>query len=401
MNKSDKKSVPRWGDHTMSVINEDEADDDYKPPTPPEGYDWGEKTKQAVASKPERAPKYLRSDWEEIQDYFGIPSFENNFEYQNLYPDCIIHERKADETRSAGGTDFLCCGKPGTGKTTLALYFAARLMEVNDEINVWRGTPGRSEWLPYRKWTRLFLPANADIEAAWQPIDRRKDKEPVDVEDTVREVIYYENLRDLNRQLRRGTFNVVYPDPSFSGCTEVMRESTRSRDFEYVSQKQAGEDEKPTPTIHWWFAWMVSRIEHGPFEFTSLFFDEVGDLFPADARNDAHDHYQKITTFKDAMVDARKHDLSLYFFGHDEADLHPMLKRKIRWRIAMPSEANPTTGDSVVGYNKIPMRTELTLRYPIGKALFWNEVNWEPFKWTDVPRMPEDKDRWLKIEVKA
>ena len=65
----------------------------------------------------------------------------------------------------------------------------------------------------------------------------------------------------------------------------------------------------------------------------------------------------------------------------------------ISWSIGTLSK--PTTSLAVVGF-AVPMDHEITDRYPIGKALMYNETHFDAFRWKDVPSPTSYK---LKIEV--
>ncbi|MDB2276695.1 hypothetical protein PM022_19660, partial [Halorubrum ezzemoulense] len=234
-------------------------------------------------------------------------------------------------------------------------------MEVNNEAVVWRGSSSRSEWLPFKPWTRLFLPANAASSASWQPRDIRADidGDDADLEEVVREVIYYEDPRDINEQLEPGTFNVVYPEPSFSGCAEIVAESDyMEQPVEWVPKWEADQGDATT-LIHWWFAWSIAKVEYGPYDWVSLLFDETADWVPQSARAEQHETFAKIGALRRVLADSRKFYFSLYFLAHNEENLHSKIRRTIQWRISMPDgTANPAQENNdrpPVGFNAIPM----------------------------------------------
>ena len=131
--------------------------------------EWGTGTKQAHPGYPDpdepgQGYNNLRSDQDEIRRRFGIAPFDPSDYDFSPYPNCLIHEGPTEDrgTDHTGGTNFLGIGEKGSGKSTLGLWYATRQMEVNNEAVVWRGSPSRSEWLPLRPWTRLFLPSSVD-----------------------------------------------------------------------------------------------------------------------------------------------------------------------------------------------------------------------------------------------
>lgn len=334
-----------------------------------------------------------------MREHFGIPGWSpERFKYEGVIPNCWEHSWKASGDRIAGGTDFLARGKPGTGKSTLACYTAIRQLEANDEKVVWRGSSSRSEWLPLAPWTVLCLPEGVPVSARLESKDPREPAVTIPrekLENIVREVRYYSDPVDLNRNLLdSGTFHVVYPDPELRGCQEVYEESPEKR-YDTPPNREtlfASED----PANHWWFAWILSRVEHGPHHWTTWICDEIGDIAPQSARKDQFGTFQKVELLKDVWVDARKFGLSIFLFGHSEVDIHQSIRHKIRWRIQMPGTANPTTASDVVGFESVPMDYDQTSNFDIGTALMYTETNFEPFHWKDTPSATDYK---LRLEV--
>jgi hypothetical protein len=333
-----------------------------------------------------------------MREVFGIGAWDADREYEGVIPNCLAHSWEASENRIAGGTDFLARGKPGSGKSTLGCYVAIRLLEINDEKVVWRGSSSRSEWLPLAPWTVLCLPEGVPISARLEsknPTDPAVVLDVDDLEEIVREVRYYSDPVDLNRHhLDAGTFHVVYPDPRMRGCQEVL-DASDERQYD-TPPKRDVLFSNADPSTHWWFAWALARVEHGPHHWTSWICDEIGDIAPQSAQKDQFGTYQKVELLKDTWVDARKFGLSIFLFGHSEVDIHQSIRHKIRWRSQMPGMANPTTSSDVVGFESVPMDHDITSHYPVGKGLMYNETNFDRFKWADVPSPTDYK---LKIEV--
>ena len=144
----------------------------------------------------------------------------------------------------------------------------------------------------------------------------------------------------------------------------------------------------PTPLSHWWFALIVGMVDFMGPEFVTLFLDEIGDLLPQAARSGPKNHnwYEKIEAFRDALVDARKTNKSIYMFGHNEADVHSLVRRKLRWRITMPGWPNPTEGDKVVGFQSSPMTSQHTKYMTVGRAVWWTALHYSKFSWSDVAK---------------
>jgi len=338
------------------------------------------------------------SDERHMREEFGIPAWDaERFDYEDVIPNCWEHSWNAGTDRIAGGTDFLARGKPGKGKSTLGCYVAIRQLETNDEKVVWRGSSSRSEWLALAPWTVLCLPEGVPITAR---LESKDPTEPAvelgvgELEEIVREVRRYNDPVDLNRQLDQGTFHVVYPDSLLRGCQEILdRDDEKQYDTPPKRDTLFSEED---PANHWWFAWALARVNHGPHHWTTWICDEIGDIAPQSAQKDQFGTYQKVELLKDLWVDARKFGLSVFLFGHSEVDIHQAVRHKIRWRIQMPGTANPTTASDVVGFEGIPMDREVTDEYSIGKSLMYNETHFEPFRWKDVPTPTAYK---LKIEV--
>jgi len=341
------------------------------------------------------------SDARSMREEFGIPAWDpDRFEYESVIPNCWEHTWEAGGDLIAGGTDFLARGKPGKGKSTLANYLAVRMLETNDEKVVWRGSTSRSEWLPLAPWTVLCLPEGVNITVRLESKDPTEPAAVLDagqLEEIVREVRRYSDPVDLNRNhLDAGTFHVVYPDPQLRGCQEIL-DKDPEKQYDTPPDRETLFSEHD-PASHWWFAWALARVNHGPHHWTTWICDEIGDIAPQGARKDQFGTYQKVELLKDLWVDARKFGLSVFLFGHSEVDIHEKLRRKIRWRIQMPATANPTKATDVVGFETVPMNYEMTDEFPIGKALMYNETHFDPFRWKD---MPAPTDYKLKIEVGA
>ena len=296
-----------------------------------------------------------------------------------------------DQRMIAGGTDFLAIGPPGSGKSNFALNHSVRLMEENDEKVVWRASTARSEWLPFAPWARVCLPEGVDVSARFVPKDPSQGTVEVDLEDVVREVVRYRDPVHLNHELlKEGQFHVVYPDPKMRGIQELY-ESTQEKQYDGL---EFTEDD---PLNHWWFGYLLARVERGPYHWTSVLFDEIGDIAPEAARNDEYSHYQKVELFKDCLVDARKTGLSIFMFGHAEADIHSMIRRKIRWRVAMPGKANPTKASQVVGFNNVPMNSDHASEKAVGWFMPYNESRFE-FPGAKAAYYPNPIDMTLKVE---
>jgi len=326
------------------------------------------------------------SDADAIRRHFGVAPYDpapyTEAEYTSVLPDCLEHEWSAPPDRISGGTDFLARGKPGSGKSTLGCHLAVRMLEINEETVVWRGSSSRSEWLPLAPWATLCLPAGADVSVRLVPTD--KSEAPItlrehDLERIVREVIRYENPLDLIEQLEPGRFHVVYPDPDMTGCQELFEHASTKNYDEPPREALFGPED---PASHFWFAFVLARVEFVErAHFMTLILDEIGDIAPQSASKDQFGTYQKIELLKDLWVDARKFGLTFGLFCHSEVDIHQLVRHKIRWRIQMPGTSNPTTASGIVGFDESPMNSAVTSHYPIGRALMYTETNFDRFEW--------------------
>lgn len=404
--------------------------------------DWGDQTKQTHPEWPWRKDQSVpdqmsekHTDTDEIRRKFGIGRFDvSDFEdYETPYANCLLHTTDGRYFGHVGGTNCLAIGKKGSGKSTLGLHIAQRLMDERitlpawaipdtqpDEPDVsegesaqvqsdpdavvWRGQPSASEWLPYKPWTTLHLPKHADIDATWEPNDMRKTGgQPADLASEVREVRRYDNPTALNKALDPGKFHVVYPDPSFSGCEEIMRNSNYCDKPVPFQPSWEGPAEETTPVVEWWFAFFVARLENGPYDWTTVVFDEAADLAPDSAANDFNMTYEKVKSLRKVMAHSRKHYLSLIMFAHREDNVHYKIRGTFDWRASMPDgTANlcANNNDSApVGFNDMPMLADMLSDRPIGYGLWWNETNFTRFTWDDIPDWDEDENRWLQIDL--
>jgi hypothetical protein len=331
------------------------------------------------------------SDADSIRREYGLAAWDTaKWDWPSVVPGSLMHAKDNSAYSPPGGTDFLAVGPPGAGKTTLFHNWAARLLEVNDEAVVYRASTSRSEWVRFAPWAKVCVPSSCNREVVLE--DQEGDRRTVKLEDVAREVMEYDDVRDLNQtHLEQGKFHVVYPDPQMRGCQAVYQESSKQYELEF----------KPSdPVKHWWVAWLLDRVENGPYFFTSLLLDEVGDLISQDASKDEFHSYEKVLLFRDAFVDARKFFLSVYMAGHSEEDIHEKLRRKVRWRITLNGTANPTRGGQVVGWNNVPMNTDLSSRMATGRGLFFTEQNFDPsFGWSDIPK-PTHEVLKVRLEPK-
>lgn len=381
---------------------------------PPDGYDWGERTRQAR----QNAPRGWRSDAEEMGRRYGITeidveAFVEKHPKAICYPDLVIHERNPEVTETEKGTNAIIKGnKKGCGKSTLLRYLARQMMHHNHERFVWRGSASRSEWLPFRKWTTLYLPSSVEMEAVWMREGDNPNEAPMeaidDLENEVREVVVYDDIFHLLQTIGNrpgGTFNVVYPDPAFRGCREVFdRSQDHSGDAPYTPSWESTEEQPATPISHWWYAFIVARVEHGPFQPWALGFDESGDIMPTrqEVRADEHATHAKVMTTRKALADSRRAFLTWLFVCHYEKQLFDEIRDEADWRIHMPDGSpNPVKGKTSTipqGFDSVAMLADVMSDAPVGHALCYDQNRWSFFKWKDIPDELGDEERWLKLQ---
>jgi len=380
--------------------------------SPPDGYGWGEGTEQAREVREdtdeEPAPEWW-TDTYEMRMRFGVPEFDRDAHDRELYVDTLVHEKPAKTTSSAGGTNFLRVGEKGCGKSTDNLNWALRLMEVNQEKVAWRGSPGRSEWLPFRDYATLWLPANAEISGQWVYDAEGREPEGVEaIEDLVREVRYYDDVLDVVEELSRhpkGTFNVVYPDPSFAGCEELTQRSHRTGEtLPFTPAWEAVGDESGTPLAQWWVAFWLARTDFATNRsWLSLMFDEFHQLFPSDTEQDTHRSYAKMSLFCECVDDSRRARTSLFATIHRESKAHWKPREEFDVRVDMPDETPNPRKNKVrsipQGFGEVPMYADIMSNRPVGSALMYNQREFVLYQWTDLKAGSESEDRKLVLSL--
>lgn len=339
------------------------------------------------------------SDGNDMRMKHGIPEWDpERFQYDVL-PDLLTHSWDPEGDRAVGGTDAYIKGKPGVGKSTLLCYLVARLIDINDETVFWRGSSSRSEWLPLAPWATLWLPQGAEIDATLagrNPTDPTVDVGVDELEEIVRTVRRYRTPRDLLDKAGPARLHVVFPDPELRGAQAAL-EASADKAYETPPNRDQLFHETD-PDHHWWIAFNLERVENGPHHWSTWVCDEIGDLLPQNARKDAYGTYQKVELTRDSWVDFRKKGHTVLAAGHSEKDLHSMIRRKLRWRIQMPRQANPTTASDIVGFDSVPMNSDMTSRMPIGRALCYTETNFAKFRWKDMQSPTSHK---LKITIQT
>lgn len=328
----------------------------------------------------------------DFEEFDGLPkSRRDTFEY------LVDDETTVDpeDMEAVGGTDALIHGPMGRGKTTVVQTLIARIMEINNEAVVWRGTGQRTEWLPFAPWTVVCLPEGVEYDVQLAPPEddtgfaQEIDFEPrsIDLEDIVWKVKRYEDIEDLNHNIiQPGAFHVVFPDPLHRGAEAATEAAEESKPLEYTSPLDIEDaDETPTPPRHWWFAWLIHHNAFGRSMRMTWVCDEASNLFEDHASNDDHNLSRRISAISGQYVDFRRNGLSFVLLTQKAREIAWQVRKKMRWAVTLSGTANPVNED-IIGIGKPPMTTDLTTNWPIGKGLFWTGGSYTEFDWDDIPR---------------
>jgi hypothetical protein len=292
---------------------------------------------------------------------------------------------------TAGGSDYFAYGPPGAGKSTLMQFTAATLMQCNNETVLLAdtmddsGTNERSEWLALAPWTTIAVPAGIPVSVRIVPDSPQVPAFEVELEEICRDVVRYSSPRDLLSQLMEGQFYVVFPDPLHRGCEDASRFAYHGPD-RVTSVGEPGPS-SPTPADQWWFAFVQARIKFDEFgHWTSILFDESGNLFDPDASKDAHDEYDKIRKFAKDFADARKKGVSVFSYAHALSEVIHFFRAKQRWWVTMGG-TKPPIGKTLPGDKSCPINTErYTREMESGEAMAWNTKNYASISWPNVKR---------------
>lgn len=238
--------------------------------TKPDAYT--DQTQQGAEILHDMAPDdYWRPDAKEIRRRFNIPEFDPEAFYpregaalSGVYPDFLIHVESAADgpsTVTSPGASLTMVEAPkGSGKSTAADQFATYQMEHNDERIIRNGRQKSSDWRRMADWTTLWLPSGVDVDGRWMEAVDADDPDP---EELCRAVRYYSDVFELVERLQahpKGTYNVVFPDPYFRGCSNALATADATVKQPKFTPKN---NPDPTPASHWWFGFLAARTFDG------------------------------------------------------------------------------------------------------------------------------------------
>jgi hypothetical protein len=287
-----------------------------------------------------------------------------------------------------GGTEILLHGEQGTTKTTAMYWLIVLIMQLRQRENVlWLSSLDDTEWTALAPYATVCLPDDETVRVEANPYTRKLRGEVVDLSmhDIARDVLRYENPRDLLRQLdtrTAGQFYVVYPDPEFRKCQEIT-----SRSYASVREVEALED--ATSIHHWWFA-LVDEIAHGRYyrEWTTIVGDEAHKWLKKGKSNDEHDWWDKIDDFAATWGDARKKRLSAILATHEWPEIPDKVRRKMRWGATMNGEPFPSKAP-LDGRNR---------NQDLGDTCIWTPLAWN---FVGYPNLPRKAGTTVPAEIKV
>lgn len=352
------------------------------------------------------APGHYPTDAKAIRTRrFAFPPLEPEEWYQRegmavsgVYPDALIHtddlSTVPDTITTEGGTLVGIEAWLGSGKSTLVDQLATYQMQRGERIVV----PGRqktSEWRRMKDWASVWLPANVQIDTRWLEV---VDAPEPDLDRLCRDVRRYDGIRDLISKLQaqpRGTYNVVYPDPLFRQCEDVM-DDVDAAGVQTPSFTPKGLP-NPTPASNWWFPFLSAcvldrdrRDRDGEPNFMSVHLDEFKSIASRNPASGDENHYlyENVQILSEMLIEMRKANLSVYaYFQKAEKVSQELLSEFTHWmELSNAGRSNRVTkAESPPPFRKVPMDYDLlSSRSSKGFGICYSGARFSEFQWSNL-----------------
>jgi hypothetical protein len=217
----------------------------------------------------------------------------------NLWPKLL--DRRSD----LGGVCMLATGRMGSGKTSLLLHIARRLLEHKLELKA------KPEPLAYSE--KLILDEKllwrGDTPAEWRKLPDRFER-----------VVFVREGLDL--KFYRNSELIDQPIVRFSTFEELVSKANPLA-LNVVYLRDA-----------WDFMDLTTYVVNMPaLRWTSLFYDEVEDIAAA---YESGEKWHRVKMFSDAVKRSRKRRVSIYMATQGKSDIDHRVLRKIMYWAILP-----------------------------------------------------------------
>jgi len=285
------------------------------------------------------------------------------------------------QTMGDGGTDIWAHSEPGEGKTSFANVIGGiRMPEINNETVLWNLTLDELECLPLAPFMTVAVPKRIEYEVHAKPRAPTLPTVEIELTDVFRDILTYENPRDLMQKIVPGGLYAVLPDPLFRGCEKLTRAT-------YTPAREASKPSEVTPLRDMNFAMLKTRAVDDEFLHpTVMINDEFSDLVPLNPEADDNDTARKVRDWPVSQGKARKKNLSMINLSHSIARCDEGVREKNRWFVTMPNTPPPSSSLSGVGNVPIDMSYVNMFADRKGKAVIWRNRNYVPISWTNPYR---------------
>jgi len=219
-----------------------------------------------------------------------------------------------------GARLLIITGEQGSGKTTLMLIFAKKMMET--DYVVWRGRD-LAQWHRFPDYWRnvvIFAHENDDLTFLKIP---HNGGEPEELDDV--RIIKYSDPRDIIPRLRKTKINVVY-EPSFYSISDELAYDILARSNIAISPKRR----KAMKASFFWFEFFFRLLQRPDRRWISVFLDEVDDIMPETPKG-----LQWVLQewMKDTIKDLRKAFINFIGSAHILTNVDWRIRSKIQIRI--------------------------------------------------------------------